>query len=134
MVQTAIHLSRFSARRVEQSLAVLLISLLGMYAVGTLVSSLVPVFDKAGVIAGHIAVLVAGVFPLAVLGQELYSRIRTGTASHRRAEVVSAIVALVSLVGALWLATNPASTLDTPLLAIAAGAVLVLAGLVAINP
>jgi hypothetical protein len=85
------------------------------------------------VVAVHLALVVAGVFPVAVLGHALYSRVRTGTAKPRRIEVFSAVIALSCLGTALWLTIDSTSSLSTPLLAIATGALLVLAGLVTVR-
>lgn len=134
MDKTVTHFPRLSANSVERSLAVLLVGLLGLYALGTLVSDSIPVLDTAGVIAVHLALVVAGVFPIAVLGHALYSRVRTGTAKPRRIEVLSALLALGCSGTALWLTIESTSSLSTPLFAIATGALLVLAGSVAVRP
>ncbi|SDY31796.1 hypothetical protein SAMN04487946_11124 [Halobellus clavatus] len=127
------HSPRLSANRVERLLAVLLVGLLGLYALGTLVSNSIPVLDTAGVIAIHFALVVAGVFPVAVLGHALYSSVRTGTAKPRHIEILSALIALSCSGTALLLTIDSPSSLSTPLFAIATGALLVLAGLVAVR-
>jgi hypothetical protein len=128
--------SRFpclSASRVERSLAVLLVSLLGLYALGTLLSDIMPALNMAGVVAVQFAVVVAGVFPIAVLGHALYSQVRTGTATPRRIEIFSSLVAVSCLGTALWLTIGSTSSLVTPLLTISYGVLLVLAGLVTVR-
>ena len=104
-----------------------------MYALGTLSSDIIPVLDTAGVVAVHLALVVAGIFPTTVLGHALYTRARTGTVKPRRIEVFSAVVALSCLCTALWLTVDSTSSLSTPLLTIATGALLVLAGLVTVR-
>ena len=133
MGETVSRFPRLSASSVERSLAVLLVGLLGLYALGTLASDIIPVLDTAGVVAVHLALVVAGIFPATVLGHALYTRIRTGTAKPRRIEVFSAIVALSCLGTALWLTIDSTSSLSTPLLTIATGALLVLSGLVTVR-
>jgi len=64
MESTAARLPRPSASGIERTLAALLVGLLGLYAVGTILSDLAPAVDTAGVIAVHLAVVVGGVFPV----------------------------------------------------------------------
>ena len=130
MESTAARLPRPSASGIERTLAALLVGLLGLYAVGTILSDLAPAVDTAGVIAVHLAVVVGGVFPFAVLGHAVYSRFRPEATGPRLLEVGTALVAVTSLAAALWLALDSAATLDTPLFATAAGAALILVGLV----
>jgi hypothetical protein len=133
MGKTVSRFPRPSASSVERSLAVLLVGLLGVYALGTLMRDIIPALNMAGVVAVHFAVVVAGVFPIAVLGHALYSRFRTGTAKPRRIEIFSSLVALSCLGTALWLTIDSTSSLSTPLLGISYSALLVLAGLVTVR-
>jgi len=104
MESTAARLPRPSASGIERTLAALLVGLLGLYAVGTILSDLAPAVDTAGVIAVHLAVVVGGVFPFAVLGHAVYSRFRPEATGPRLLEVGTALVAVTSLAAALWLA------------------------------
>lgn len=131
MVNTANGFPRISADRVERFLAILLIGLLGLYGLGRASSGVVPVLDTVGVLSVHLAVVVAGVFPIAVLGHAADSRIRSDSSGPRLIEVGTAVVGLVSLVAALWLSLDMASGLATILLGCATVALLVLTGLVA---
>ena len=133
MGKTVSRFPRPSASSIERSLAILLVGLLGVYALGALLSDIIPVLDTAGVVAVHLGVVVAGVFPIAVLGHALYSGVRTGTTEPRRIEIISSLVALSCLGTALWLTIDSTSSLSTPLLLIATGALLVLAGLVTVR-
>jgi hypothetical protein len=117
-----------SVDRVERAAAVLLLLLLGTYALGRLGRSVVPTLDTVGVIAVHLAVVVAGVFPLVVLAHGVDSRLRTGAKYPRPVEVGVATVSLASL-GAAFLLSG--SALGTTFVATAVGGLLVLAGLVA---
>jgi hypothetical protein len=134
MGSTVDRLPRPSAIGIERTLAALLVGLLGLYAIGTLVSDIAPAVDTAGVVAVHLALVVGSVFLLAVLGHALYSRFRPEATGPRMLEVGTALVALASLGAALWLALDAATRLDTPLFATAAGAVFILVGLVARRP
>jgi len=134
MGSTADRLPRPSASGVERILAALLVGLLGLYAVGTIVSDVAPVVDTAGVVAVHLALIVGCVFPVTVLGHGMYSRLRPDATGPRILEVGTATVALASFCAALWLALDPTATLDTPLFAAAAGALFILVGLVARRP
>lgn len=131
MGRTASSLPRPSADKIERSLAILLISLIGMYGIGTLVSEYAPVVDTAGVVAIHLAVVVAGLFPLTVLGHAVSSRVRTGNMAPRRLKVMIASIALSCLLASLWVSLESASELGSLLIAIATGALLVLVGLIA---
>jgi hypothetical protein len=133
MGKTVSRFPRPSASSIERSLAILLMGLLGVYALGTLLSDIVPVLDTAGVVAVHFGVVVAGVFPIAVLGHALYSQVRTGTTEPRRIEIISSLGALSCLGTALWLTIDSTSSLSTPLLTIATGVLLLLAGLVTVR-
>lgn len=134
MVSTANGLPGVSADTVERSLAVLLVGLLGLYALGTASSDALPVLDMVGVIAVHFAVVVASVFPLAVLVHGASSQIRTGATGPRRVELATAAVALGCLASALWLALESIAGPTTVLFGCSVGALLVLAGLVAGRP
>lgn len=134
MGSTATRIPRPSASGIERVLAALLVGLLGLYAVGLIVSDVAPIVDTAGVIAVHLALIVGCVFPLAVVGHATYSRLHPEGTGPRILEVGTATVALSSFAAALWLALEPATTLDTPLFGIAAGALFVLVGLVAKRP
>ena len=133
MGRTVSRFPRLSAGSVERSLAVLWVGLLGLYALGTLISDIIPALNMAGVVAVHFAVVVGGVFPITVLGHALYSRVRTGTTEPRRIEIISSLVALSCLGTALWLTIDSTSSLSTPLLTISYSTLLVLAGLVTVR-
>ncbi len=96
-------------------------------------SDTMPALNMAGVVAVQFAVVVAVAFPIAVLGNALYSRVRTGNAKPRRIEIFSSLVALSCLGTALWLTIGSSSSLVTPLLTISYGALLVLAGFVTVR-
>lgn len=134
MELTTSSLRRPSASGVERTLAALLLGLIGLYVVGTILSDMAPVLDALGVIAIHLALIVGGVFPLAVLGHAAYSRLGSTATGPRFFEVGAATVTLSSFSVALWLGLDPASTFDRPLFALAVCALLVLVGLVTRRP
>lgn len=120
-----------SARTVERTLAALLVGLLATYALGTVANGLLAPLHTAGVVAIHLAVVIGFVFPVAVLGRALGGRIRSRSTRPRRIEEVTALVVLCCLAVGLWLGTTQApDRAMAPLLGVAAGGSLVLAGLV----
>ncbi|MCO8267001.1 hypothetical protein ACOZ4B_01105 (plasmid) [Haloferax prahovense] len=124
-------LPHVSANSIERFLAALLVGLLGTYALGTATSGVVPPLEIAGVVAIHLAVIVAGVFPLVVLGRSVSSRVRSGATAGRRLESVVSAGALVCLVSGLWLSLDASSDLSGVLLGCALVALFALIGLVA---
>ena len=123
---------RVSADGVERALAVLLLALLGTYALSRAGGGSA-VIEGVGVVAVHVAVVVAGLLPLVVLVDAASSRIRS-TAGPRRREVVAAAVGLGALGAGLGVLLGGSSLLSTALLGCAAVALLVLVGLVVGRP
>jgi|GEM_PF-3123472 len=134
MISAVARFPRLSASRVERTLAALLVGLLGTYVLGQVVRGVAPPVETAGVVAVHLALVVGFTFPFAVLGHATYGKLRPNRTGLPPVEVGTAAVALCSFVAALWIATDPASTLDTPLFAAGACALFVLVGLVARRP
>lgn len=123
---------RVSADGVERALAVLLLALLGTYALSRAGGGSA-VIEGVGVVAVHVAVVVAGLFPLVVLVDAASSRIRS-TAGPCRREVGAAAVGLGALGAGLGVLLGGSSLLSTALLGCAAVALLVLVGLVVGRP
>lgn len=124
---------RVSADGVERALAVILLALLGTYALSRVGGGSSAVIDGVGVVAIHVSVVVAGLFPLVVLADAASSRVRS-TAGPHRSEVVAAAVGLGALGAGLGVLLGGSSLLSTALLGCAAVALLVLVGLVVRRP
>ncbi|RDZ50702.1 hypothetical protein DEQ92_17185 [Haloferax sp. Atlit-6N] len=79
----------------------------------------------------HLGVVVAGVFPLVVLGRSVVGRLGDGPAAVRPLETAAAAGALACLVSGLWLSMDASSDLSGVLLGGALVALVALIGLVA---
>jgi hypothetical protein len=126
MVQPATFLHP-SARSVERTLAVSLLALLTTYAVGTAVGGTLPAVDTAGVVAVHLAVVVGTAFPLAVLGHAVVSAWHADGTAPSRVELAVAGVSVGTLAVGVGVSVE---AVTVPLVALAVGGLLVLAGLV----
>lgn len=83
---------------IERFLGVSLLTLLAVYALGTVTAGVVPTLDAVGVVSFHLALVVAAVFPLAVVAHEALGRVWSTPTRPRRIETVTATVA-VALAG-----------------------------------
>ncbi|QCJ47522.1 MULTISPECIES: hypothetical protein [Haloprofundus] len=119
-----------SDHRIERTLALALLSLLGLYAVGS--TAPVPTLDSIGVVAVHLAVVVGCLLPTVVLLRSGVDRFRgqsAATDGPSRLATRSAIVAFAALSAALVLAEfDSENGLVTALFVVAIGALLLLAG------
>lgn len=121
-----------TARTVERALAALLVGLLGAYALGTVAEGTAPALRTVGVVSVHLAVVVAALFPVAVLAHALVGRARGSENVPALLEIGIALVTIGCFAAVLLAEMTPAAgRFTTTLLGTGVGGLLVLAGLVA---
>lgn len=119
-------LSRPSPRTLERGLAGLLLALLAAYVVGVLAEGSVPAVRVTGIVAVHLAVVVALALPVVLLGHAALGSVSLADSTPRWIEVGVAGVVL----GTLVVGTVVASTdLPDPLVWTVVGGLVLLAGL-----
>lgn len=122
-----------SARTIERGLATLLLVLLAVYGIGKGANDAAPTLEAVGIVAVHLAVLVALAFPLAVIGDAAVGRFAADRRAPAWYEVVTAVTAIGTLAGSLWLSLSATPTVDAlngTLFAVAIASALLLAVLV----
>lgn len=123
---------RPTASGIERFLGLSLLTLLGVYALGTVSSNALPTLDAVGVMSVHLALVVAALFPLAVVGHAVVGRLWSTFTRPRRVETVTAtvVVILYCLAAGLQLAALLPEDAILVLYGAAVASLLVLVGLV----